>query len=193
MMDTRLGRTSPLRVPQGAFTQLLCVRSKVTEPLILSAHSVALTFILGLIFEYVFQYTPDSYSLLFPGAIIYAVNAILNDSKDPERRNYLFFYMEVGRRLRSLGSARTVNNTLMAMLALAYSKGVINQAEAIWWKNEFNKDELFVDRKFLTAVRSGWAVDMDVAAVDIAAGNADVLADRLAEITLLDQFTVGIS
>lgn len=145
----------------------------------------------GLIFEYTYQYTPATFNLFFPGAIIYAVNAILNDKLDPDQRAYLFYYIHTGKRLRSLGSARTVNGTFMALLALAYDKGVISYAEAVWFREQFNDNELLKSNE-ARPPRSGWAVDMDIAAGDVAAGSTDALADRFAEITLFNEFTDGV-
>lgn len=157
-----------------------------------SIYGASVRQIKGLIFEYTFQFLPASYNLLYPGAIIYAVNAVLNDKDDPEQRMYFFFYIEAGRRLRSLGSAPTVTGTFSAMLALAYDKGVISNAEAVWWKQRFNSDPILQDNKRITSVKSGWAVDMDAAATDVAASNADILAERFAEIALFDELTEGV-
>lgn len=149
----------------------------------------------GLIFEYTFQFQPASFNLVYPGAIIYAVNAVLNDKHDPDQRNYFFFYIEAGLRLRSLASAPTVTSTFMAMLAIAYDKGVISNAEAIWWKERFNSDDdFFIKNKRIlsVSVKSGWAVDMHGAATNVEASSADALANRFQDITLFDELTEGV-
>ncbi|KAF2855091.1 hypothetical protein T440DRAFT_415184 [Plenodomus tracheiphilus IPT5] len=145
----------------------------------------------ALIFEYTYHIKPSDWNQFFPTAIIYAVNAVLNDRLDPKQRAYFFYYIHVGRSFRSLSSASTVNATMQALLAIAHAKGAITSAEAVTFTKEFS-DDYFAKESKIRKVMNGWAVDMDVAASNKEAANADFLANKFEEITLFSEFTEGI-
>lgn len=145
-----------------------------------------------MIFEYTYQHAPTSFHWFFPASIIYAANAILNDKLDPEQRAYLFYYIGVGRNLRSIGSASTVNGTMQALLAIAYDKGAITNAEAMTFTEQFKGDSFAKDIEGRPAVNN-WVVDMDAGAEDAATASADALASRFAEISLFSEFTEGVA
>ncbi|KAH7113806.1 hypothetical protein B0J11DRAFT_140351 [Dendryphion nanum] len=135
----------------------------------------------GLLFQYTHICSPAYYSLMSSGAIVYAANAIMNDLHDPERRAYVYFYVQMGLRT----NYRSLTDNSLAIVALAHDKGIITSTEAAC----FAKQVGHVGER---GVGSGYIIDVERAGSDAVAANVDSLAERFQEITLFGEFTEGV-
>lgn len=132
------------------------------------------------------QYAPAYWNLALSGAMVFTVNAVLNDLSDSERKNYLYFCISMSQRL--LPSYVYMIETIRAILAIATDKGAITSAEAI--RIEADSASLQRDRRTGRS-RGGWTVAPTIN--DNVAGAIDTLADRFEMITLFSEFTEGIT
>ncbi|KAF1926748.1 uncharacterized protein M421DRAFT_93664 [Didymella exigua CBS 183.55] len=140
----------------------------------------------GLLFMFAIEYAPAYWNLALSGAMVFTVNAVLNDLSDQERKNYLYFCISMSQRL--LPSYVYMIETIRAILAIATDKGAITKAEAI--RIEVDSTSLQRDRR-TDRSRGGWTVAPTVN--DNKSGAIDTLADRFEMITLFDEFTEGIA
>ncbi|KAH7111884.1 hypothetical protein B0J11DRAFT_191567 [Dendryphion nanum] len=124
----------------------------------------------GLLFEYAHRCSPTHYNLVIFAAVIYAVNATLSDPLDQDRRAYILFYVQMGFR----ANYRGLSDTIQAIIALAHDKGVVSSAEATQFARHVGD-----------VGKSGWVVDVELAASDAVAANVDSLGEKFEEITLL--------
>ncbi|KAJ4320878.1 hypothetical protein N0V94_003177 [Neodidymelliopsis sp. IMI 364377] len=140
----------------------------------------------GLIFMFAIQYTPAYWNLALSGAMVFTVNAVLNDKSDTERQNYLSFCISMSQRL--LPSYVYMIETIRAILAIATDKDAITSAEAI----RIEAESAALQRaKYIDRSKGGWNVVPTVN--DSVAGGINTLTDRFETITLFDKFTEGIA
>lgn len=131
------------------------------------------------------QYAPAYWNLALSGAMVFTVNAVLNDLSDAERKNYLYFCISMSQRL--LPSYVYMIETIRAILAIATDKGAITSADAI--RIEVESASLQRDRR-TDRSRGGWTVAPTLN--DNVAGAIDTLAERFETITLFSQFTEDV-
>lgn len=140
----------------------------------------------ALLFKFAIDYTPAYWNLSLSGAMVFTVNAVLNDLEDPERKNYLAFCISMSQRL--LQSYVYMIETIRAILAIATDKGVISSAEAIC----IDAESVALQRaKYTNRCKGGWVVAPT--ADDNVAGNITTLTERFETITLFGEFTEGIA
>ncbi|KAF2633415.1 hypothetical protein BU25DRAFT_444170 [Macroventuria anomochaeta] len=140
----------------------------------------------GMLFMFAIQYAPAYWNLALSGAMVFTVNAVLNDTSDAERKNYLAFCISMGQRL--LPSYVYMIETIRAILAIATDKGAITSAEAI----RIDVESAALQRaEYTDRCRGGWVVAPTVN--DNVAGSINTLTDRFETITLFDEFTEGIA
>ncbi|KAJ8115819.1 hypothetical protein OPT61_g2622 [Boeremia exigua] len=140
----------------------------------------------GILFSFAFQYTPAYWNLSLAGAMVFTVNAVLNDLGDTERKNYLTFFISMSQRL--LPSYCYMIETIRAILAVAADKSAITGSEAIMIEAE----SAALQRARLTdRSKGGWVVAPT--ANDKVTGNIDTLTERFETITLFNEFTEGIA
>lgn len=132
------------------------------------------------------EYAPAYWNLSLSGAMVFTVNAVLNDQSDQERKNYLHFCISMSQRL--LPSYVYMIETIRAILAIATDKGAITSTEAI--RIEVESASLQRDKRTGRS-RGGWTVAPTID--DNIAGAIDTLADRFETITLFNEFTEGIA
>jgi hypothetical protein len=132
------------------------------------------------------QYAPAYWNIALSGAMVFTVNAVLNDLSDQERKNYLYFCISMSQRL--MPSYVYMIETIRAILAIATDKGAITSTEAI--RIEAESNSLQRDRRTERS-RGGWTVAPTVN--DNKVGAIDTLAERFETITLFSEFTEGIT
>ncbi|KAF3034798.1 hypothetical protein E8E12_004363 [Didymella heteroderae] len=136
----------------------------------------------GMLFMFTVQYAPAYWNLALSGAMVFTVNAVLNDLADQERKNYLYFCVSMSQRL--LPSYTYMIETIRAILAIATDKGAITSIEAI--NIEMESASLQRNRRTERS-KGGWTVAPTIN--DNKAGAIDTLADRFETITLFNEFT----
>ena len=139
-----------------------------------------------MLFMFAIQYSPAHWNLALSGAMVFTVNAVLNDLDDKERKNYLYFCISMSQRL--LSSYTYMIETIRAILAIATDKGAITGAEAI--SIEAESASLQRNRRTEKS-KGGWTVAPTMN--DSRAGAIDTLAERFETITLFNEFTEGIA
>lgn len=145
-----------------------------------------LTLVVGILFMFAIQYAPAYWNLALSGAMVFTVNAVLNDKNDKERKNYLAFCISMSQRL--LPSYVYMIETIRAILAIATDKGAITSAEAI----RIEVESASLQRaKYTDRSKGGWVVAPTVN--DNIAGSINTLVDRFETITLFNEFTEGIT
>jgi hypothetical protein len=140
----------------------------------------------GILFMFAIQYSPAYWNLALSGAMVFTVNAVLNDLEDQERKNYLYFCISMSQRL--LPSYTYMIETIQAILAIATDRGAITSAEAI--SIEVESASLQRNRRTERS-KGGWTVAPTMN--DNKAGAIDTLAERFETITLFNEFTEGIT
>jgi hypothetical protein len=140
----------------------------------------------GMLFMFAIQYSPAYWNLALSGAMVFTVNAVLNDLDDQDRKNYLYFCISMSQRL--LPSYTYMIETIRAILAIAIDKGAIKSAEAM--SIEMESAALQRDRRTERS-KGGWTVAPTMN--DNKAGAIDTLAERFETITLFNEFTEGIA
>ncbi|KAJ4378743.1 hypothetical protein N0V86_005614 [Didymella sp. IMI 355093] len=140
----------------------------------------------GILFMFAIQYAPAYWNIALSGAMVFTVNAVLNDLSDQERKNYLYFCISMSQRL--MPSYVYMIETIRAILAIATDKGAITSTEAI--RIEGESTSLQRDRRTERS-RGGWTVAPTVN--DNKVGAIDTLADRFEMITLFNEFTEGLT
>jgi hypothetical protein len=139
-----------------------------------------------MLFAFAIQYAPAYWNLALSGAMVFTVNAVLNDKSDTERKNYLAFCISMSQRL--LPSYIYMIETIRAILAIATDKGAISSAEAI----RIEVESAALQRaKHTDRSKGGWVVAPTVN--DHVAGGINTLTDRFETITLFNEFTEGIA
>ncbi|KAJ4340815.1 hypothetical protein N0V87_002167 [Didymella glomerata] len=140
----------------------------------------------GILFMFAIQYSPAYWNLALSGAMVFTVNAVLNDLEDQERKNYLYFCISMSQRL--LPSYTYMIETIQAILAIATDRGAITSAEAI--SIEVESASLQRNRRTERS-KGGWTVAPTMN--DNKAGAIDTLAERFETITLFNEFREGIT
>lgn len=132
------------------------------------------------------QYAPSYWNLALSGAMVFTVNAVLNDLEDKERKNYLTFCISMSQRL--LPSYLYMIETIRAILAIATDKRAITSSEAILIEAESAalQRASYTDRS-----KGGWVVAPT--ANDKVSGNIDTLTERFETITLFSEFTEDVA
>ena len=132
------------------------------------------------------QYAPAYWNLALSGAMVFTVNAVLNDLADTERKNYLTFCIAMGQRL--LPSYVYMIETIRAILSIATDKGAVTSSEAI----RIEVESAALQRtEYTNRCKGGWVVAPTVN--DNVAGNINTLTERFETITLFSEFTEGIA
>ncbi|KAF3000829.1 hypothetical protein E8E13_006783 [Curvularia kusanoi] len=157
------------------------VDAKVYKDTPLGAHTTV-----TLLFAFAIEYTPAYWNLALSGAMVFTVNAVLNDLEDQERKNYLSFCISMSQRL--LPSYVYMIETIRAILAIATDKGAISSADAIRMDAE---SALLQHAKYTDRSKGGWVVAPS--ADDNVGGNINTLTERFETITLFSEFTEGIA
>lgn len=132
------------------------------------------------------QYTPAYWNLSLSGAMVFTVNAVLNDLGDTERKNYLRFCISMSQRL--LPSYLYMIETIRAILAIAADRNAITGTEAITIEAE---SAALQRSKRTDRSKGGWVVAPTVN--DKVAGNIDTLTERFEMITLFSEFTEDLA
>ncbi|KAF9701168.1 hypothetical protein EKO04_000294 [Ascochyta lentis] len=140
----------------------------------------------GILFAFAIQYTPAYWNLALSGAMVFTVNAVLNDLSDKERHNHLAFCISMSQRL--LPSYIYMIETIRAILAIATDKGAITTSEAI----RIEAESASMQRaKLVDRSKGGWVVAPTLN--DSVAGDINTLTERFETITLFSEFTEGLS
>ncbi|KAJ4985949.1 hypothetical protein SVAN01_08531 [Stagonosporopsis vannaccii] len=140
----------------------------------------------AIIFLFTMQYSPAYWNLAISGAMVFTVNAVLNDLGDKERKNYLTFCISMSQRL--LPSYLYMIETIRAILAIAADKSAITGAEAIVIEAE---SAALQRAKRTDRSKGGWVVAPTMN--DKISGNIDTLTERFQTITLFSEFTEDIA
>ncbi|KAJ4357060.1 hypothetical protein N0V95_002798 [Ascochyta clinopodiicola] len=148
--------------------------------------NLALTVMAGILFAFAIQYTPAYWNLALSGAMVFTVNAVLNDVGDKERHNFLAFCISMSQKL--LPSYVYMIETIRAILAIATDKGAITTAEAIRIEAE---SVAMQPAKHVDRSKGGWVVAPTLN--DNLAGDINTLTERFETITLFNEFTEGIA
>lgn len=137
-------------------------------------------------FAFAIQYAPAYWNLALTGAMVFTVNAVLNDVSDKERHNYLAFCVSMSQRL--LPSYIYMIETIRAILAIATDKGAITGSEA----RRIEVESVSLQHgEYFDRSRGGWVVAPTMN--DHVAGDINTLTERFETITLFDKFTEGIA
>lgn len=147
---------------------------------------LCLTLFAGILFVFAIQYAPAYWNVALSGAMVFTVNAVLNDKSDTERQNYLAFCVSMSQRL--LISYAYMIETIRAILAIATDKGAITIAEAIRIETE---SAVLQHPQYNDRSKGGWVVAPTVN--DQASGDINTLTERFETITLFNEFTEGIA
>lgn len=132
------------------------------------------------------HYAPAYWNLALSGAMVFTVNAVLNNKSDKERKNYLAFCISMSQRL--LPSYVYMIETIRAILAIATDKGAITSSEAI----RIEAESASLQRaNYANRSKGGWVVAPTVS--DQVAGGINTLTERFELITLFDEFTEGVA
>lgn len=160
-----------------------CSSKVIIEP---QQIGIDLTICTALLFAFAIEYRPAYWNLALSGAMVFTVNAVLNDLEDQERKNYLAFCISMSQRL--LPSYVYMIETIRAILAIATDKGAISSADAI----RMDAESASLQRaEYTDRSRGGWVVAPS--ADDNVAGNINTLTERFETITLFSEFTEGIA
>lgn len=147
---------------------------------------LCLTLVTGILFVFAIQYAPAYWNLALSGAMVFTVNAVLNDKFDTERQNYLAFCISMSHRL--LKSYAYMIETIRAILAIATDKGAITISEAIRIEAE---SAVLRHSEYNDRSKGGWVVAPTIN--DQVAGDINTLTERFETITLFNEFTEGIA
>ncbi|KAH6642662.1 hypothetical protein C7974DRAFT_106916 [Boeremia exigua] len=158
--------------------------SESSSPRTIFAASV--TQLKGILFLVAMQYGPAYWHLALTGAMVFAVNAVLNDPRDKERKNYLAFIISMSERL--LPSYIYMIEPIRAILAIAADKSAITGHEAILIEAE---SASLQRAKRTERSKGGWVVAPT--ANDKLAGDINTLTERFETITLFSEFTEDIT
>lgn len=132
------------------------------------------------------QYAPAYWNLSLSGAMVFTVNAVLNDLGDTERKHYLAFCISMSQRL--MPSYVYMIETIRAILAIATDKSAITGSEAVIIEAE---SAALQRAKRTDRSKGGWVVAPTVN--DNVSGNIDTLTERFEMITLFSEFTEGVA
>ncbi|KZM24620.1 DNA binding [Ascochyta rabiei] len=140
----------------------------------------------GILFAFAIQYTPAYWNLALSCAMVFTVNAVLNDVSDKERHNYLAFCISMSQKL--LPSYVYMIETIRAILAIATDKGAITTSDAI----RIEAQSAAMQRaKLINRSKGGWVVAPTLN--DNIAGDINTLTERFETITLFNEFTEDIA
>ncbi|KAI8305571.1 hypothetical protein K4K61_005189 [Colletotrichum sp. SAR11_59] len=132
-----------------------------------------------------------TYSIFWHIALMHVANAAANDASDPEGRHYFFkcIYAYLGL-YRSFAVAGVIAQGLLGM---AVKKGTLNAAEgyAIW--QEFRATDSQRSSGQSVAPTGLFVTDLNLAVRDREAARVDRLIEEFNELTLLEEFTVGVT
>ncbi|KAJ4354786.1 hypothetical protein N0V95_003516 [Ascochyta clinopodiicola] len=140
----------------------------------------------GVMFAFTIQYTPAYWNLALSGAMVFTVNAVLNDLSDKERHNYLAFCISMSQKL--LPSYVYMIETIRAILAIATDKGAITTSDAIHIEA---KSAAMQPVQLIGGSKGGWVVAPTLN--DNIAGDINTLTKRFEIITLFNESTKGIA
>ncbi|KAJ3960942.1 hypothetical protein N0V92_002362 [Colletotrichum tropicale] len=132
-----------------------------------------------------------TYSIFWHIALMHVANAAANDASDPDGRHYFFkcIYAYLGL-YRSFAVAGVIAQGLLGM---AVKKGTLNAAEgyAIW--QEFRATDSQRSSGQSVAPTGLFVTDLNLAVRDREAARVDRLIEEFNELTLLEEFTVGVT
>lgn len=170
--------SSPRTIFAASVTQLKGARPPLPRPIPLISPAI--------LFAFALHYSPGYWNLALTGAMVFTVNAVLNDTSDTQRHNYLSFCISMSQRL--LPSYVYMIETIRAILAIATDKGAITSADAI---RIYAASAALQRTKYSDRSRGGWVVAPTLN--DQVAGDINTLTERFETITLFNEFTQGIA
>ncbi|KAF6838730.1 C6 transcription factor [Colletotrichum plurivorum] len=138
--------------------------------------------------EVYMSYPSVTNSIFWHTALMHVANAAANDTSDPEWRYYFLkcIYAYLGL-YRSFAVAGVIAKGLLAM---AVRKGALGTTEGYALLQEF---KAIKSRKRLEAATGLFVTDLDLAVTDREAARVDRLIQKFEELTVLEEFTVGIT
>ncbi|KAL0932031.1 C6 transcription factor [Colletotrichum truncatum] len=127
-------------------------------------------------------------SIFWHTALMHVANAAANDTSDPEWRHYFLkcIYAYLGL-YRSFAVAGVIAKGLLAM---AVKRGALGTAEGYALLQELKATK---NQRQLEAATGLFVTDLDLAVTDREAARVDRLIEEFEELTLLEEFTVGVT
>jgi hypothetical protein len=135
-----------------------------------------------LIVTYRSKYVCSTYTMLWHTALIYVINAMFQNGKDPLRQSYLLFSIQCYKSLR--GSYRFAEAAGRSLLSMALQNRGISAGEARHFMRQFEEKRL---DQTTDDIRATFMVDLNLAMTDPDGASVETLADKFEYIALFEE------